>query len=86
MKFRLIFSGLIATLVVAAAFVVVPLAFAANNVGICHRTGSLGNPYVFIATDDSAIEAAHVTSVSHPALNGNEDYFGVTREECRTKG
>ncbi len=88
MRFRWKLNVLIAMLVAAAAFVVVPLAIAdppPENVGICHRTGSEANPYVFIATDNSAIIAAHVTSEAHPALNGREDYFGVTRAECAAK-
>jgi len=81
--------GLLAALVAASAFVVVPMAYGAPNdpnpktsgehiaYTFCHRTGSEKNPYVVITTDDAAWAEAHMpgTDPAHPALNGNDDIF-----------
>jgi len=78
MKVSRALLGLIAVLIVTAAFVVVPGAMAVppdSKVTFCHRTGSETNPYVIITTAESAWLNAHQPGANHPTLDGRDDIF-----------
>lgn len=90
-------AGLVAVLVTAVSFVVVPAALAEplpdkepghTTWVFCHRTGSDTNPYVVIATDDAAWAEAHVhgSTPGHPILDGRDDiYIGIVGVDIFSK-
>lgn len=99
MRKRLVFLGLTATVAIAAMVWLVPVTLAYHEDGkvtVCHRTGSAGNPFVTITTDNSGTLAAHLGNYDaahaafgppHPPKNGNPDFFlpfpGGTEEQCK---
>jgi hypothetical protein len=82
---RVLWTALtITTLVLTATFLrpVTSVVIAqADRVGICHRTGSATNPYVFIEVSENAVPA-HIGPDAHPPLNGREDFRASGPEEC----
>jgi hypothetical protein len=56
----------------SSAFATKPDASGSHKVGICHRTGSDKNPYVYITIDVAAIPA-HLGSDAHPEKDGRAD-------------
>ena len=55
-----------------SAFATQPDANGSHKVGICHRTGSDTNPYVYIVVDVAAIPA-HLGPDAHPEKDGRTD-------------
>jgi hypothetical protein len=82
---RVLWTALtITTLVLTAAFlrpVTSVVTAQADRVGICHRTGSDTNPYVFIEVSENAVPA-HIGPDAHPPLNGREDFLASGPEKC----
>jgi hypothetical protein len=56
----------------SSAFATKPDDSGSHKVGICHRTGSDKNPYVYIVVDVAAIPA-HLGADAHPAKDGRVD-------------
>src|SRR5438552_14527795 len=52
--------------------VVAPVLSAGSKVGVCHQTGSVSNPVVFIEVAPEAV----------PAHRAHGDRINVTREQC----
>jgi hypothetical protein len=82
---RVLWTALtITTLVLTAAFlrpVTSVVTAQADRVGICHRTGSDTNPYVFIEVSRNAVPA-HIGADAHPPLNGRADFLASGPEAC----
>ncbi len=56
-----------------------------HKVGICHRTASDTNPYVYIEVDEVAV-SAHIGESAHPSKDGRNDYLAPNGEvDCNVK-
>jgi LPXTG-motif cell wall-anchored protein len=58
-----------------------------HKVGICHRTASDTNPYVFIEVDEASLDAHLNNLPGHPAKTNEDgsprnDYLAQSAEEC----
>lgn len=51
------------------------------KVGICHRTASDSNPYVYIEVAQAAVKA-HIGPNAHPPKSGRYDYFASDASQC----
>jgi hypothetical protein len=58
-----------------------------HKVGICHRTASMTNPYVFIEVDIASLNAHLNNLPGHPAKTNEDgsprnDYIALSAEDC----
>jgi len=54
-----------------------------HKVGICHRTASDTNPYVYIEVDVAALKA-HIGADAHPPKSGRYDYLAPNgKTDCK---
>jgi hypothetical protein len=84
----------IAMFSVAIAAMTVPIAVSASatappdhTVGICHRTASMTNPYVFIEVDVASLDAHLNNLPGHPPKTNADgsprnDFIATSAEDC----
>jgi hypothetical protein len=80
------FSLAIAAMTVSTATSAFATAPPDHKVGICHRTGSETNPYVFIVVDVASLDAHFNVNPGHPPKDGREDFYANSAEDCSPYG
>lgn len=75
-------NRIVLTLVAVAALMFAAPVAATEKVGLCHRTASDSNPYVYIEVAHAAVDTHLNNGKGHPPKDGRNDYLADNASAC----